>query len=67
MLFYYVCCPVCSQDLSHFVNPEVPKELFAVCTRCRAPLRLKYSTYWEKEMGAEVLFFWFEKAEESQE
>jgi len=66
-LFYYVCCPVCNQDLSHFVDADEPKEMFAVCTHCQTPLRLKYSTYWDKDMGAEVIFFWFEKVEKDQE
>ena len=62
-LFYYVCCPVCKEDLSHLVDEEDPQEISANCTYCRTPLRLNYSIYWDRDLGAEVLFFWFEKEE----
>jgi uncharacterized protein YbaR (Trm112 family) len=34
-MYYYVCCPVCNQDLSAFVDPDNPREDTVVCLHAK--------------------------------
>lgn len=60
-MFYYVCCPVCNNDLSRFVDEENPREDTIYCLHCEAALRLKSASQWDDEMGSDITLFWFEE------
>ncbi|HHU29123.1 MAG: hypothetical protein QM368_05035 [Bacillota bacterium] len=60
-MYYYVCCPVCNQDLSAFVDPDNPREDTVVCLQCKTFLKLQSGTEWSNDFGGEIIHFWFEK------
>ncbi|NLM45673.1 MAG: hypothetical protein GX200_02575 [Firmicutes bacterium] len=63
-MYYYVCCPVCNQDLSRFVDEENPREDIICCIGCETTLRLRYGTQYDDDLGGEIMLFWLEKADE---
>ncbi|HAA37730.1 MAG TPA: hypothetical protein DCE00_02530 [Firmicutes bacterium] len=60
-MFYYVCCPECNTDLSHYVDVEDPAETTVICSTCKTSLRLCHADQWDEDLGFETKFFWFEK------
>ncbi|HHX74631.1 MAG TPA: hypothetical protein GX699_06985 [Firmicutes bacterium] len=60
-MYYYVCCPVCNQDLSRFVDEENPREDSIYCIKCETALRLRYGTQYDADMGGEITLFWLER------
>ncbi|MBS3886186.1 MAG: hypothetical protein KGZ41_03205 [Dethiobacter sp.] len=63
-MFYYVDCPECKKDLSHFAKQENLNKEPIYCPYCENALSLKYGEIYEQEMGGDCIIFWFEKWED---
>ncbi|MBS4032003.1 MAG: hypothetical protein KGZ63_11375 [Clostridiales bacterium] len=60
-MFYYVFCPECKNDLSHFANTDNLDKEAIYCTHCESALRLNYGESFDEDYGCDCGLFWFEK------